>query len=328
MGKKGILSKIFKMLTAILLFSAVLILMWLCYKVYMQKSIGWEDVYGAFGLTPGVAVSEEKPGETTGDFAPGQPVSVTFLEAEQGDCCVIEAGESVVVIDAGEYNSWDEIDAFLSEKKIEKIDYLIATHPHADHIGSMRAVILKYEIGTIFFADIPEELFPTNSTYINLLLAIKQKNLGVEIVRAPERIDLNLGALTVISSGGAANLNDCSLVLRYDYGDTSFLFAGDIGESVEKRLVSEKARLGCNVLKAAHHGSKYSSCETFLDYASPDFVVMSCGLDNKFSYPNAEVLERCAKIGAVVKRTDLDGRVSFSSDGALVTLVNNLSKAA
>ncbi len=288
-------------------------IMWVLYSVYISKTITWNDVYDVFRIKQDVAANDEPTEEGTALATDG--VRVSFVDVGQGDSIVIEAGESVVVIDTGDYAAEQSLKSFLEKEGIDEIDYLIATHPHSDHIGNMEALIENYRVDKVVFPYITDDLTPTNSTYVYLLKTIDKNNIPLTIPAVGEKIVLDKGEITVLYNGGGSDINNSSLVLMYVYGESSFLLMGDAEFEVEDKLCDEYGReLSCDVLKAGHHGTKYATGNNILSAASADYVVIMCGIDNEYGYPKEAVLKRIASEGAAVLRTDLDGDISFLCD--------------
>ncbi len=297
--------------------------MWLFYSVYISKAITWGDVYAAFGIS----VSEEKTPEDISDSGEADEaveasaVRVTFLYVGQGDCIVIEDNGKTAVIDTGEYSEVERLLRFLDERGIKSIDYLIATHPHTDHIGSMQTLVNDYSVGEVVFTYVPAELTPTNATYINLLKTIDKTATPVTVPKAADTIPLGKGSFEVLYAGGGSDLNNCSLVLMYTVGNRSFLFMGDAEFEVEDALFESLGkRLRCDILKAGHHGTKYATGNNLLSAAKPEYVVITCGIDNEYGYPKEQVLERIKKSGGEVLRTDIDGTITVTTDGESLTV--------
>lgn len=284
-------------------------------QVYVTKNMTWEDIYAAAGL------EVASPTVIDGD------VSVTFLDVGQGDCTVIKAGSSVVMIDAGDRGSESAILSFLDANEIGTIDYLIATHPHADHIGSMQAVLTHCEVAQVLFTNHDETLTPTNSVYIDLLSYLVEHKISTRTVADNEIITLGRGMLTILSGGNFDDLNDCSIVMRYDYGETSFLLMGDAEAKVENFLLENQLDVRSDVLKAGHHGSKTGTTEDFIAAVDPAYVVASCGEDNRYGHPHREFMSVVSARGAQLLRTDTMGDIVFGSDGVSVWIVEQREAA-
>lgn len=286
------------------------------FRIYVFKDLTWGDIYAVFGIS------------TEGGLAVDGEVSVAVLDVGQADCIVIQAGQTTVMIDAGKRGSEQAINAFLDDNGIKRIDYLLVTHPHADHIGGMSGVIEHCEIGEVLFSYVPDAIVPTSSMYKGLLETILAHQIPSHVADAGERITLDRGLLTVLSAGGYDDLNECSLVVRYDYGAASFLFTGDAGFEVENYLLSQDILLSADVLKAGHHGSQYATGAAFLEAVAPRYVAASAGVDNSYDHPNRPFIDRVAAYGAILLRTDLSGDIVFVCDGGEPVYLQPQQKAA
>ena len=247
-------------------------------------------------------------------FDDGELLKVHYVDVGQGDCTVIELPDGkIMMIDAGENGMENSVFEFLNSINVNKIDFLIATHPHSDHIGGMPEVIANYEIGEIYMPDVTHSSY----TFEKMIKNISKKGLSINKAVAGKNIFSfdNLSA-DIISPENTEyeNLNNYSVVIKLSYGENVFLFCGDIEKEVEERLLLKNERIECDVIKTAHHGSSTSSGSSFLKRANPQIAVISCGIDNEYSHPHDEVLKRLAKIGTEIFRTDVSGTISVISD--------------
>jgi len=193
------------------------------------------------------------------------------------------------------------------------IEVVIATHPDKDHIAGLVEVARNYKILKV--------LEGTGESDTKISQAwdeiVEEKKIESSVVRAGDRIDFNGVSLKVLNppadsaSSSNRDINDQSVVVRLDYGEHSFLFTGDIGCSVEERLMDSGADLDADVLKVSHHGSKHGSCENFLKQVTPSHAVIQVGEKNSYAHPDPSVLERLEKSGAQIFRTDERSTVTF-----------------
>ena len=249
-----------------------------------------------------------------------EPVSgmeVTYLDVGNADCEIIRMEDGTnILIDAGTKDQSSHIIRTLKRKGIRKIDYLIATHPHADHIGGMVDVMDQLEIGTVVFPSAVH----TSKTYENMLQKIKEKQIpavkaeaGVVLKEAnPYKIQL----VAPKKNEKYEDLNNYSAVLRITYGSTSFLFAGDAEKLSENEMLHYEIR--SDVLKVGHHGSRTSSSERFIAKVNPRIAVISCGKGNEYGHPHSETLEVLKN--AEVYRTDQNGDIIIHTDGTTLTV--------
>lgn len=240
-------------------------------------------------------------------------ITAHFLDVGQADSTFIELpnGETML-IDAGNLKNGEQIIEYIKELDYTKIDYLVATHPHADHIGGMPTIINNLEIGTLYMTDkeansrIFEKLLDTVEEHnTNTCLAEKgmdilnKNKLKISVI-SPERDEYN-------------DLNNSSLVVKIAYESTEFLFTGDINKVVENKLA--KTDIEADILKVSHHGSNTASSDKFISAVSPKTAVISCGENNSYKHPSPVVLDILENKGIKLYRTDTDGTIIISADG-------------
>jgi competence protein ComEC len=266
-----------------------------------------------------------KPG-TGGNTQQAKPTSVQpgeslvyFLDVGQGDCELIrlKTGENIL-IDAGTPDTAQKLVSVLKQLGVEKIDLLVATHPHADHIGGMAQVVKSFPIGKIYMPKVADSQIPTTATYEKLLNAIDSKSLKIIATK---------GGMTILENGDEKletlapnsskyeDLNNYSIVLKLTCGEKSFLFAGDAQTESEKEMASQGYSLKSDVLKCGHHGSSTSTGAALLKAVSPGAAVISCGVDNDYGHPSKTVLNRLQKGGITVYRTEQQGTILARCDG-------------
>ena len=246
---------------------------------------------------------------------------VHFLDVGQGDATFIQLPNGqVILVDGGESYDASSIKKYLKSNGITKIDYLVITHPHADHIGGLPTIIDMMEIGSVYMPRVSH----TTQTFEKLLTSIQKKGLqidtakaGVSILSTPE---LQIDVIAPIKSS-YSNLNNYSAVIKITYGSTAFLFMGD-AESLSEGQI--KANVFADVIKVGHHGSDTSTSATFLKKVSPSYAIISVGKGNSYGHPKISVLSRLNDAGVETYRTDLQGTIVFSSDGNTITVNKEL----
>ncbi len=276
--------------------------------------VEWVDEILAQSPTSGGGLAAA-PTQVEGDL------KVHYIDVGQGDCQLIQAPEQNILIDAGDQGLGDEIIEYLEAQGVERIDLLIATHPHADHIGSMAEVVDHFEIGEVLFAQTPNSLLPTSKTYERLLDSISNKGLQITKAQPGNRYDLGGGAVLDILGPQREyleDLNDNSVVCRLIFGETGFLFTGDAGEAAEEDLLNvyDSSDLQADILKLGHHGSSTANTSSWLKAVNPKYAVASCGKDNSYGHPHQEVVQRLEEMGISLWRTDQTGTIVVGSDGA------------
>ena len=243
-------------------------------------------------------------------------VSVHFIDVGQAEAILIRSGKASALIDAGENDQGDLVLAYLREQGVKKLDLVIGTHPHSDHIGGMDTVIRGMDVGTVVLPDIPDAVVPTTKTFTDLLLAVAEKGLKITPAKPGKEFDLGGATLTILApTKPYDDLNNLSAASRLDYGEVSFLFTGDMEAKAERDLLGSGQELAVTVLNAAHHGSSTSTTKELLAAAAPEYAVISCGLDNSYGHPHRETMTALKDAGVKAYRTDLNGTVVFSTDG-------------
>lgn len=247
-------------------------------------------------------------------------LKVHFLDVGQGDSIYIELpnGESML-IDSGENYRGEGILNYIKDSGRTKIDYLIGTHPHTDHIGSMAFIVRNIDIGSVYLP----KAGTNTSAYSSLLRAVKKKGLKIKTAKAGVSIlaseDLNINVVAPVKID-EENLNDCSAVIKLTYKSNSFLFTGD-AEKAE--LESIKEDVSAKVLKVGHHGSYNSTTKDFLERVTPEIAVISCGKGNDYGHPNKSVLKLLKNAGCEIYRTDRQKTITVTGDGETLSVSAN-----
>ena len=251
-------------------------------------------------------------------------MKVHFIDVGQGDSAFIEfPDKTYMLIDSGLPKYSHDVIRFIQSRGCKKIDYLVMTHPHADHIGGMKDIIDFIDIGCIYMPNASSN----SELFLNILKSINEHEIPVIEAKAGTVIkNSNNLCVSVIAPvvPDTENLNNCSAVIRAEYGKRSFLFMGDAEKEEEMSIKNLKE---CDVLKVGHHGSNSSSSYTFLSKVRPHISVISCGKNNEYGHPHKETLERLLKFGtSVFYRTDLNGTISLFCDGEDIYREKNLKQ--
>jgi len=269
------------------------------------------------GVTRLVPNTDVTPHPATGENL----LVAEFLDVDQADCELIFLPDGkILLIDAGNRGDGEEIVAYLKGKNISKIDYVVATHPHAEHIGGMSDVIDSFEIGKIFVPRVASSDVPTSKTYEDFLTSVQNKGLKLSAAKAGttlfEGADYKADCFAPCSED-YKELNDYSVVIKLSYGIHSFLFTGDAEILSENEMLNAGYNLNSDVIKLGHHGSHSSSSEEFLKAVSPRYAVISCGEGNDYGHPHDETINTLSNLKGTPKtlRTDLDKTIIFKADG-------------
>ena len=243
---------------------------------------------------------------------PSGTLAVHYLDVGQGDSIFIELPNSkTMLIDSGENYHGEGIINYINSCGKSKIDYLIATHPHTDHIGSMAYVVRHMDIGEVYMPRVST----STRTYENLLDSIFDKGLKIKSATAGTSVlkegDLKIEVLAPVTIY-EDDLNNCSVILKITYKDRSFLFTGD---AEEKEFDEVYLDMTADVLKVAHHGSCTSTTEDILERINPEIAVISLGTDNEYGHPHKSTMKHLNNYECEIYRTDKDKTIKISTDG-------------
>ncbi len=249
----------------------------------------------------------------------GTGLTVHFIDVGEGDSILLTCGKQTMLVDAGSETAGDDVVDYLRAQGVAKIDYLVSTHPHRDHCGGLAEVVQNYPVKTAY-SPVTES---DNEYFSNFASAAAKAKLDITVPAADDTFTLGDATVTVLGPRGdyesLDNVNNMSLVLRVDYGATAFLLTGDMEYAEETALLDAGCDVGCNVLKAGHHGSEDSTGYRLLSAAGPDTCVISCGEGNDYGHPHDRLLSRLEDAGVEILRTDQNGTVVCVSDGSTVT---------
>jgi len=265
---------------------------------------------------------------TTTQKASENELVVHFIDVGQADSIFIQLPNTkTMIIDAGNNDDGVPVVNYITSLGVTRIDYVIGTHPHEDHIGGLDVVINSFEIGKIYMPLIAEDMEPTTKTYRDVLQAIDNKGLTITrarfgVIIFNETVDgLTLKAeILAPNSDKYSDLNDYSAVVKLEYGAKAFLFTGDAETVSENEILSKGVNLKANVLKVGHHGSDSSTSIAFLNTVQPEIAVICVGEGNTYGHPKPEVISRLLDKGIQIYRTDHVGHIIIGSNGQTLTI--------
>lgn len=269
---------------------------------------GWSDISAALGMTqPSVTAEGE--------------LEVHFIDVGNADCIFIRQQDKTLLIDAGESTTYDRVKDYLLDYGVTRLDMVVATHPHADHIGGMPFILEDFEVGQFIMSFMPDSATPTTKGYLRMLELLDEKNVTICEAKVGDVYELGTARLQILGPiEETTDKNNMSVITRLTFGDRAFLFTGDAESGVEKDLVESGYDLTADVMKLGHHGSKTSNSSRLLSAVSPQCVVATCGKDNDYGHPSLEVLRRLEAMDITLYRADVSGHIVITSDGEKFTV--------
>lgn len=248
-------------------------------------------------------------------------LQVHYIDVGQADSILVriptENGTKNMLIDAGTSSGYSDevITGYLDDLGIDTLTYMIITHPHLDHGGAAEEVIEAVDVENIILP----ECDAGQAFWLGMFEAMDAKGLSYIPSEMGDTYEIGEASFTILGPVDVTTVkdtNDYSIVIRLDYGETSFVFTGDATvESEEQMLDANPASaFKCDVLKVSHHGSHTSTGEAFLGACDPDLAIISCGAGNSYGHPHDVVVERIEKANVPILRTDLEGTIILASD--------------
>ena len=282
-----------------------------------KRQSGWELIFLFIMLVLALAcVLYSRQEQAAPSPAAGGSLEVHFIDVGQADAALVICDGRYMLIDGGSAEDSGLVYAYLKEHGAEHLDCMVATHVHEDHIGGLS--------GALNYASADAALCPVSSydskVFRNMEKYLEKQGKSVTVPRPGDKFGLGSAQVEILGPVKEYDdANNTSIVLRIDYGETSFLFTGDMETEAEADLLDSGANVRAAVLKAGHHGSDTSTGYRFLREVMPKYAVISVGEGNKYGHPSEEVLSRFRDAGAQVYRTDMQGHIVAKSDGKTVT---------
>lgn len=294
------------------------LLVCLCASLVSQPATQTEQTGSEPAVEDAASAPEPASDATTDPASALSDLVVTFVDVGQGDCTLVQLpDDKVMLVDAGEASAAGAVLDALEAAQVDKIDYLVASHPHADHIGGMEAVLGAYDVDEVWAPDAPA----TTLTYEGFLDAIDKKGLPINVAVAGAEIVSDDAGYTVdvlapAEGTESEDMNDYSVIVRVTYGETSLLLTGD----ATAQEIVDASPGHVDVLKAAHHGSETGTDAAVMAETTPAYVVMSYAEGNSYGHPDQSTIDAVAAAGAVACSTAANGNVTMTLDGKQVSV--------
>lgn len=244
---------------------------------------------------------------------------VHYINVDQGDAILIQVNNKNLLIDSGPKNHKKQLVKFLTDLNISKLDYVIATHPHEDHIGNMNTVLNSYKVQS-FYAP---KVYSYTKSFEQMIDSLKSNNLKINPIKRGCNT-INLGFQTNVEvfspiNDTYDNENNYSPIIKISFGNNSFLFTGDAEKEIEDKLILLNDDLKADILKVSHHGSSSSTSDAFLNRVSPKYAVISVGKNNIYDHPNDTIISKLNTYKINILRTDIQNNITLISDGTNIS---------
>lgn len=249
----------------------------------------------------------------------GEGLTAHFIDVGQALSVLVECDGHYLLYDGGNVADGELVVSYLQSLGVQSLDYVFCSHAHEDHVGGLAAVLAAFPAGQVY-SPVTDA---STACFRNFVQYAQQQGRQVEIPAVGSSWPLGSATVQLLGPVRAyEDTNDTSLVLRIDYGQTSYLLTGDMEAEAERDLVDGGAPLDVDVLQVGHHGSNTSTSYVFLNQVLPEIAVISCGQGNDYGHPHEEPLSRLRDAGADTYRTDLMGTIRVISDGAGYTIAS------
>lgn len=244
---------------------------------------------------------------------------VHYINVDQGDAILIQVNNKNLLIDSGPKSHKKQLVKFLNDLNISKLDYVIATHPHEDHIGNMNTVLNSYKVQS-FYAP---KVYSYTKSFEQMIDSLKSNNLKINPIKRGCNT-INLGFQTNVEvfspiNDTYDNENNYSPVIKISFGNNSFLFTGDAEKEIEDKLILLNDDLKADILKVSHHGSSSSTSDSFLNRVSPKYAIISVGKNNIYDHPNDTIISKLNTYKINILRTDIQNNITLISDGTNIS---------
>lgn len=312
--------QLFLALAVIAILTAITVVGISIYRNYLADKSGEQQTES--GIVPPEPTS---PTTQNDDSTPvsalpeGSTFEIHFFDVGEADSALVECDGHYMLIDGGNPGSSSFLYSYLQSHGIDYLDYIVCSHAHADHVGGLAGALNYASVGTAY-APVTEYDSRAFNSFVKYL---SQQGKEITVPSAGDCFELGNAKVTIFApidmTLAALNENNSSIILRIEYGSTSFLFTGDAEIDEELSVVESQQVLQSTLLKVGHHGSYTSTSEDFLKAVNPEYAIISVGSNNEYGHPHDIVLNRLSKYCQEIYRTDIVGEIICSSDGEKLT---------
>lgn len=247
----------------------------------------------------------------------GSSFEVHYIDIGQGDASLVICDEEVMLIDGGDTDASSTMYTYLQKNGIDEIDILVCTHGHSDHVGGLSGALNYATVTGTAYCSVTSY---SSKAFTNFTTALEQQGKSIVVPEPGDTFMLGSASVEILGPVSESDEpNNTSIALRVDYGETSFLFAGDAEVSEEDEILDAGYDVSCTVMQVNHHGSNTSTGYRWLREAAPEYAVISCGAGNSYGHPTEATLSKLRDADVTVYRTDMQGDIICYSDGANVT---------
>lgn len=289
----------------------------ICIVCYNLGIIHQEDLDSFFSFIFNEDIQEDHKKETNEvknsiEVFGDDQLKIYYIDVGQADCELMICNNETMLIDGGNNEDGNLLVEYIKSLGITKLNYIIGTHAHEDHIGGIDNIIDNFEVENIMLPPV----ISNTKTYESVLDSIENKNLEITVPNIGDSFKIGDSTSTIMSIGDEnTDCNNSSIVVRTEFYNNNFLFMGDLESSYEKKV----NWLNTDVLKVGHHGSDTSSSDYFLNQVKPKYAIISVGKDNSYKHPSKSTLRKLSNIGTKIFRTDEDGTIILTSNGSDIT---------